>query len=66
MEPIFSEGVGYLVLLGVGLVMALVVSSPVKAETKWPGTRTFEWFSTASRNIKIGLVASSVVSCLRR
>lgn len=63
MGPILSESVGYLVLLGVGLVMALVVSSLVKAETKWLGTKkTFEWFSTAGRNIKTGLIASSVVS----
>ena len=58
-----SEGVGYLVLLGVGLVMALVVTLLVRAETKWLGTRkTFEWFYTAGRNVKTGLIAASVVS----
>ncbi|MGE5706174.1 MAG: sodium:solute symporter family transporter, partial [Nitrososphaerales archaeon] len=32
-------------------------------ETKWLGTKkTFEWFSTAGRNVKSGLIASSVVS----
>jgi SSS family transporter len=60
---ILSEGIGYFVLLGVGLIMALVVTLLVKAETKWLGTRkTFEWFYTAGRNIKTGLIASSVVS----
>jgi urea-proton symporter len=58
-----SEGIGYVVLLGVGLVMALAVTFLVKAETKWLGTRkTFEWFYTAGRNVKTGLIASSVVS----
>ncbi len=58
-----SEGVGYFILLGVGLVMALTVTLLVRAETKWLGTRkTFEWFSTAGRTVKTGLIASSVVS----
>lgn len=60
---VLSEGIGYFILLGVGLVMALAVTLLVKAETKWLGTKkTFEWFSTAGRNIKTGLIASSVVS----
>ena len=43
--------------------MVFVVSLLVKVETKWLGTRkTSEWFSTAGRNIKTGLIASSVVS----
>src|SRR5574341_1621451 len=63
MSTILSEGIGYFVLLGVGLLMALVVTLLVKAEIKWLGTRkTSEWFSTAGRNIKTGLIASSVVS----
>lgn len=50
MNTILSEGVGYFILLGVGLFMALVVTLLVKAETKWLGTRkTSEWFSTAGR-----------------
>lgn len=60
---VLSEGVGYFILLGLGLVMALVVTLIVRVETKWLGTKkTFEWFSTAGRNIKVGLLASSVVS----
>ena len=43
--------------------MALGVTLLIKAETKWLGTKkTFEWFSTAGRNVKTGLIASSVVS----
>ncbi len=60
---ILSESIGFLVLIGVGLVMALTVSLMVKAETKWLGTRkTSEWFYTAGRTIKSGLIASSIVS----
>lgn len=43
--------------------MALSVTLMVKAETKWLGTRkTSEWFYTAGRTIKTGLIASSIVS----
>ena len=63
MASVLSESVGYLVLIGVGLVMALSVSLMVKAETKWLGTRkTSEWFYTAGRTIKTGLIAASIVS----
>ena len=63
MDFILNETVGYLVLGGVGLAMAAVVTMMVKAETKWLGTRkTSEWFYTAGRTIKTGLIASSVVS----
>lgn len=63
MVSILSEGIGYVVLIGVGLVMAIVVTLMVKAETKWLGTRkTSEWFYTAGRTIKTGLIASSIVS----
>ena len=63
MQSILSEGIGYFILVGVGLVMALGVTLLIKAETKWLGTKkTFEWFSTAGRNVKTGLIASSVVS----
>src|ERR671932_2800171 len=60
---VLSEGIGYVILLGIGLIMALTVTLLVRAETKWLGTKkTFEWFSTAGRNVKAGLIASSVVS----
>jgi SSS family transporter len=63
MDSILTQGVGYFVLIGVGLIMALIVTLLVKAETKWLGTRkTFEWFYTAGRNVKTGLIACSVVS----
>ncbi len=60
---ILPENIGFLMLIGVGLVMALTVTLMVKAETKWLGTRkTSEWFYTAGRTIKTGLIASSIVS----
>lgn len=63
MSAILNENIGYLVLIGVGLFMALAVTLMVKAETKWLGTRkTSEWFYTAGRTIKTGLIASSIVS----
>ena len=63
MTAILSENIGYLVLIGVGLIMAIAVTIMVKAETKWLGTRkTSEWFYTAGRTIKTGLIASSIVS----
>lgn len=62
-DAILSENLGYLVLIGMGLVMAMVVAMMVKAETKWLGTKkTSEWFYTAGRTIKTGLIASSIVS----
>lgn len=63
MAAILPENVGFLVMIGVGLVMALTVTLMVKAETKWLGTRkTSEWFYTAGRTIKTGLIAASIVS----
>ena len=63
MAAVLSETIGYLVLIGVGLLMAIAVTIMVKAETKWLGTRkTSEWFYTAGRTIKTGLIASSIVS----
>ncbi len=45
------------------MLMAAVVLILVKAETKWLGTKkTFEWFSTAGRTVKTGLIITSVVS----
>lgn len=60
---ILSAEIGYVVLLGVGLFIALAVSLIIKAETKWLGTKkTSDWFSTAGRSVKTGLVSTSIVS----
>ncbi len=43
--------------------MTVIVLLLIFVDTKWLGTRkTFEWFSTAGRSIKSGLLASSVIS----
>jgi SSS family transporter len=43
--------------------MTVLVLVLIFVDTKWLGVRkTFEWFSTAGRNIKSGLLASSVIS----
>ena len=63
MESILTPIIGYFILIGVGVIMTFLVMILVKSETKWLGTKkTFEWFSTAGRNVKTGLVAASVVS----
>jgi urea-proton symporter len=63
LASILSEGIGYLILLGVGLVMAVAVTLLIRVEHKWLGTKkTFEWFYTAGRNVKTGLIAASLVS----
>jgi SSS family transporter len=63
LPSILSEGIGYVILVGVGLVMAIAVTLLVRVEHKWLGTRkTFEWFYTAGRNVKTGLIAASLVS----
>lgn len=63
MASILSEGIGYVILVGVGLVMAVAVTLLIRVEHKWLGTRkTFEWFYTAGRNVKTGLIAASLVS----
>jgi SSS family transporter len=63
LASILSEGIGYVILLGVGLIMAIAVTLLVRVEHRWLGTRkTFEWFYTAGRNVKTGLIAASLVS----
>jgi SSS family transporter len=43
--------------------MTAIVLLLIFVDTKWLGARkTFEWFSTAGRSIKSGLLASSVIS----
>jgi urea-proton symporter len=61
--PILSEGIGYGILFGVALVMAIMITMLARTESKWLGTKkTFEWYYTAGRNVKSGLIAASVVS----
>lgn len=62
-KPIFDPGVGYGIIVGVGAVFALGMSS-----VSWGLSRFFdekqtsEMFMTAKHSVKIGLTASAVVS----
>ena len=63
MQYVLGQLAGYVILLGIGLFFALAVLTAVRIETRWLGTKkTFEWFSTAGRTIKTGLLITSVVS----
>ncbi|KAF5447299.1 hypothetical protein F2P56_032859 [Juglans regia] len=62
-KPVLSQGVGYSVILGFGAFFAVFTSFLVWLEKRYVGSRhTSEWFNTAGRNIKTGLIASVVVS----
>ncbi|KAF5198293.1 Urea-proton symporter dur3 [Thalictrum thalictroides] len=62
-KPILNQGVGYSVILGFGAFFAVFTSFLVWLEKRYVGSRhTSEWFNTAGRNVKTGLIASVVVS----
>lgn len=62
-KPILGQGVGYSVILGFGAFFAVFTSFLVWLEKRYVGSRhTSEWFNTAGRNVKTGLIASVVVS----
>lgn len=58
-----SQTVGYSVILGFGAFFAVFTSFLVWLEKRYVGSRhTSEWFNTAGRNVKTGLIASVIVS----
>lgn len=62
-KPVLNQGVGYSVILGFGAFFALFTSFLVWLEKRYVGSRhTSEWFNTAGRNVKTGLIASVIVS----
>ncbi|XP_055820919.1 urea-proton symporter DUR3 [Solanum dulcamara] len=62
-KPVLNQGVGYSVILGFGAFFAIFTSFLVWLEKRYVGSRhTSEWFNTAGRNIKTGLIASVIVS----
>ncbi|KAK2427432.1 urea-proton symporter DUR3 [Trifolium repens] len=62
-KHILNQGVGYSVILGFGAFFALFTSFLVWLEKRYVGSRhTSEWFNTAGRNVKTGLIASVIVS----
>ncbi|KAM3162310.1 Urea active transport protein [Lachancea thermotolerans] len=63
MEPVLSQGYGYGFALGIGAGFALLMVIISKLLSKYMGqVQNSERFSTASRNVESGLIASSTVS----
>jgi len=62
--PPLSKGIGYLVILGFGLLFSLFTTMVVFFDSKLRGdaVMTSEHFNTAGRSIKTGLTASVIVS----
>ncbi|XP_010918096.1 urea-proton symporter DUR3 [Elaeis guineensis] len=62
-KAILNQGVGYSIILGFGAFFAVFTSFLVWLEKRYVGARhTSEWFNTAGRNVKTGLIASVIVS----
>ncbi|KAL8063830.1 hypothetical protein ABFX02_01G052400 [Erythranthe guttata] len=62
-DPVLNQAVGYAVILGFGAFFAVFTSFLVWLETRYVGSvHTSEWFNTAGRNVKTGLIASVIVS----
>lgn len=63
MEPILGQGYGYGFALGLGAAFALLMVFITKVLAKYLGqVQNSERFSTASRSVRSGLIASSTVS----
>lgn len=63
MEPILSQAYGYGFSVGLGAAFALLMSVITRVLSSYLGqVQNSERFSTASRNVKSGLIASSTVS----
>eukprot|EP00250_Pteridium_aquilinum_P010974 c19756_g1_i1 orf=325-2298(+) len=62
-KALLSQGVGYSIVLGFGALFAVLTSFLVWLERRYVGAKhTSEWFNTAGRSIKTGLIASVIVS----
>ncbi|KAI3703619.1 hypothetical protein L1987_73811 [Smallanthus sonchifolius] len=62
-KAVLNQIVGYSVILGFGAFFAFFTSFLVWLEKRYVGARhTSEWFNTAGRNVKTGLIASVIVS----
>jgi SSS family transporter len=62
-KAVLNQAVGYSVILGFGAFFAFFTSFLVWLEKRYVGSRhTSEWFNTAGRNVKTGLIASVIVS----
>lgn len=62
-EPVLSQQLGYFVLLGFSALFAGLVTGMVKLELRHKkAAQTSEWFNTANRTVKTGLVAAAIAS----
>ena len=57
------EWIGWAIVVGLGMVFAVIITIEVKIEEKYLGvSQTSEMFNTAGRTIKTGLTATAIVS----
>ncbi|KAE9994038.1 hypothetical protein EG327_001771 [Venturia inaequalis] len=63
-EPPLSQAVGYVIVVGIGLVIAfgMVFVTRLLKETVGEDNEKTEMFMTANRSVRTGLTASAVVS----
>ncbi|KAL6642361.1 hypothetical protein ACP70R_020542 [Stipagrostis hirtigluma subsp. patula] len=62
-KPALGQAVGYAVVLGFGAFFTLFTSFLVWLEKRYVGSQhTSEWFNTAGRSVKTGLIACAIVS----
>ncbi|KAK9007765.1 hypothetical protein V6N11_074683 [Hibiscus sabdariffa] len=62
-KAVLNQGLGYAVILAFGAFFAFFTSFLVWLEKRYVGSRhTSEWFNTAGRSVKTGLIASVIVS----
>lgn len=62
-QALLRQSVGYSIILGFGAFFAVFTSFLVWLERRYVGANhSSEWFNTAGRNIKTGLIASVIVS----
>ncbi|MDH3489945.1 MAG: hypothetical protein OEL56_05810 [Nitrosopumilus sp.] len=57
-----SEWIGWVIVVGLGMVFAVIITIEVKIKVKYLGvSQTSEMFNTAGRTIKTGLTAAAIV-----
>ncbi|KAL6642363.1 hypothetical protein ACP70R_020544 [Stipagrostis hirtigluma subsp. patula] len=62
-RPALEQAVGYAVVLGFGAFFTIFTSFLVWLEKRYGGSQhTSEWFNTAGRSVKTGLIACVIVS----
>lgn len=64
MQPVFSQGVGYGVILGLGVFFAVVMNTVTYLQNRFFSSKSSQAdeFTAASRNVPLGLMVVSIVS----